>query len=310
MTNLLDLITPINLQEEQNRFFTSSSYNPIFHYQWQDQIIDPTFSTKLKYPLWEAIHAQDHASIVCAAQQLFEVDITPSKLKLAKKYASAKGEKSTGSATEYSHLLRKGLDEFGLSDIEVEIVEEAGFNARPLHASKKIVVSSHIHFDYFSMEGEVHHELVHALRYSNGKHNGVIRSQRFLPTEEGLASWCQDNTNSDNGLAQHALEYVASDIGLRGSLRNIFNILQEFGMSKELAWKRASRHKFGFVDTSLPGDIMKPAMYFDNEMKVGALTTDEKLRLFIGKIHQDELPQYPSYTGLWSPDQIIQYFHL
>lgn len=160
------------------------------------------------------------------------------------------------------------------------------------------------------MEAEVHHELVHALRYRNGKYNNVQRSQRFLPTEEGLASWCQDHTNSDNGLSQHAMEYIASDVGLRGSLRDIYNTLRDLGMDSNLAWKRVSRHKFGFVDTSRAGDILKPAMYFDNEMKVDTLTTEEKLRLFVGKIHQDELPNYPTYTGLWPADQLIKYFHL
>lgn len=310
MTNLLDIITPTNLQSEREKFFQSNSYHPIFHYIWQDQILEPSFSIKLKYPLWEAIHAQDHSAIVHAAENLFEVKLTPTRLTDAKKFASVKGERSTGTADEYVRLLRAGLDDFGLTDIQVVLTDEAGFNARPQHAKKQILVSNHIHFGYFSMQGDARHELVHTLRYRNGKYNQVKRSQRFLPTEEGLASWCQDHTNSDNGLAQHAMEYVATDVGLRGSLRDIYNTMRDYGMEPELAWKRASRHKFGFVDTSQPGDILKPAMYFDNEMKVDKLTKDEKLRLFVGKIHQDELPNYPEYYGLWSPEQIMEYFHL
>src|SRR3989339_2155864 len=106
------------------------------------------------------------------------------------------------------------------------------------------------------------------------------------------------------------MEYVASSVGVKGSLRDIYEAMCEFGMDRELAWKRAARHKFGFVDTSRPGDILKPAMYFDNEMKVYKLSTNEKLRLFVGKIHQDELVDYPHYTGLWPAEQIISYFHL
>lgn len=310
MTNLLDLITPINLGEEKDKFFASSSYHPVFHYAWQDEPVEPTFSIQLKYPLWEAISVQDHAGIISAAQDLFEVKLTDSQHAQAQQLASVKGEKAAGSATEYVRLLRAGLDEFNLHDIQVVLTDAAGFNARPQHANKTITVSRHIHFDYFSMEGGIRHELVHTLRYRNGQYNQIKRSQRFLPTEEGLASWCQDHTNSDNGLAQHAMEYVASSVGLHGSLRNVYDCMCDFGMEPELAWKRAARHKFGFVDTSLPGDILKPAMYFDNEMKVDKLSTDEKLRLFVGKIHQDELLNYPTYTGLWSAEQIVAYFHL
>lgn len=310
MTNLLDLLTPTNLREEQAQFFASSSYHPVFHYSWQDEPVEPVFSIKLKYPLWEAIRAQNHAGIVSSAQDLFEVRINVSLLAEARQLASVKGEKAPGSAEEYVRLLRAGLDEFNLSDIHVLLTDAAGFNARPQHANKTITVSRHIHFDYFSMEGGIRHELVHTFRYRNGQYNQIKRSQRFLPTEEGIASWCQDHANSDNGLAQHAMEYVASSIGLQGSLRDIYNTMCDFGMEPELAWKRAARHKFGFVDTSLPGDILKPAMYFDNEMKVDRLSTDEKLRLFVGKIHQDELSSYPTYSGLWPATQIIQYFHL
>jgi hypothetical protein len=206
--------------------------------------------------------------------------------------------------------MQQALTYFGLDDINVVLTDESGFNSRPNHQAKTLVVSKHIHFEYFSVEGGVHHELVHILRYSNGKFNKIKRSQNFLPTEEGLASWCQDNANDDNGAAQHAMEYIASAVGLQGSLRDVYDSLCEMGMSKELAWKRACRHKFGFVDTSKPGDILKPAMYFANEEKVAKLSTDEKLRLFVGKIAIPELSDHPIYTGLWSAQKLIEYFKL
>ena len=84
----------------------------------------------------------------------------------------------------------------------------------------------------------------------------------------------------------------------------------DFGMSKELAWKRASRHKFGFVDTGKSGDILKPAMYFANEEKIDKLTTEEKLRLFVGKISLDELKDHPQYVGKWGEETLTGYFNL
>lgn len=310
MTNLLSLITPTNLDEERDKFFSSSSYNPTFHYIWQDSAQPVNFRSPQKLSLWNAIKSQDNDQIVSSAKQFFELDINPDTLASAKKDAENHGPVSRGSAHEYAELFRQGLSKFDLEDIRVIISDQSGFNARPDHFAKTVTISKHIEFSYFSMEGGVHHELAHILRYRNGEYNHLKRSPNYLPTEEGLASWCQDNANDDNGLAQHAMEYLASAVGLNGSLRDIYMALIDLGMSSELAWKRASRHKFGFVDTSLPGDILKPAMYYANELKVGLLTQDERLRLFVGKISLKELVDHPSYTGLWPAQTLIDYFKL
>lgn len=310
MTSLISLITPTNLESERDNFFNSKTYNPTFKYSWQDELINPTFSNPFKQKLWEAIRVQDNSLITKRAAEFFEVTITESIISDATRVAKTKGKKSVGSSSEYAKLFTEALDEFGLSDIQVIVSPQSGFNARPNHKAKTIIISEHIHFDYFSMEGGVRHELVHVLRYRNGLHNIIKRSPRYLPTEEGLASWCQDNTNDDNGEAQHAIEYVASSVGINGSMRDIYSIMCELGMSADLAWKRASRHKFGFVDTSMPGDILKPAMYYANEIKVAKLSTEEKLRLFVGKIALSDLDNHPHYRGLWPAEQLIAFFKL
>jgi hypothetical protein len=310
MTNLIDLITPTNLDIEREKFFASSYYNPNFHYIWQDSDVSPEFEYYAKQNLWEAIKNQDNDDIVRSASRLFEVQIDNESLIQAKKIASTKGVVSQGDSTEYIRLLQEGLDHFEVNDIKIIESNLPGFNARPNHKDKTILVSKHAHFEYFSMEGGVRHELVHVLRHKNGHFNQIKRNDSYLPTEEGLASWCQDNTNDDNGAAQHAIEYVGSSVGLSGSLRDIFNCMCDLGMSPDLAWKRASRHKFGFVDTALPGDILKPAMYYANEIKIDKLSTDEKLRLFVGKISITELPVNPIYRGIWEPDKVMHYFNL
>lgn len=309
MTNLVDLITPTNLESERDKFLSSSTYNPIFHYVWQDQQIVPEFTIKLKYPLWEAIKVQDHEAIVTAASELFEVEISEDALSRAMSTAKEEGKRSQGSAIEVATLFQKALDEFDL-DYTIHVVPNPGFNVRPQHAQKAILISEHAHFEYISMEALVHHELVHLIRFRNGKYNRIRRSQNFLPTEEGLASWCQDVTNDDLSQVQHAMEYVAAAIGVEGSLRDVYDCMRDMGMSKSLAWKRASRHKFGFVDTSRPGDILKPAMYYANAEKVAKLATSERLRLFVGKIALQEFEQYPAYSGLWPGSHLSEYFLL
>lgn len=309
MTNLIDLITPTNLQVEHDKFFATDTYSPIFHYIWQDQEINPDFTVKLKYPLWEAIKIHDHPAIVEAASKLFEVEIREDVLDRAVEITKQEGKLSTGTATELKQLFDQAFTEFGL-DYTAKIVPQAGFNMRPRHETKELLISEHIQFEYFSMEAEVKHEMVHIIRYLNGKHNGIKRSERFLPTEEGLATWCHDHANNDMSQVQHAMEYVGSAVGIGSSLREIYECFCAMGMSKELSWKRASRHKFGFVDTSLPGDILKPAMYFANAEKVDRLSRDERLRLFVGKIYLDELSQYPNYKGVWPAKKLEKYFSL
>ncbi len=218
MTNLIYILTPTNLESEREKFFASNTYDPIFQYSWVDDPGDISFRNQPKQSLWEAVKLQDHDSIVRAASRLFEAVVTSGQLAGAKRVASTRGITSPGSSKEYAALVREALAYFDLTDIQVIESPEAGYNARPNHKDKTITISQHIHFDYFSMEGGVHHELVHVLRYRNGVYNKIKRSPRYLPTEEGLASWCQDNTNDDNGAAQHAMEFVASSVGLKGQL--------------------------------------------------------------------------------------------
>jgi len=310
MANLVSLITPTNLDSERDKFFNSKTYNPTFKYIWQDQSQSLEFSSVPKQMLWEAIKNQENELISQRASEYFEVKINKLVLTQAINNAKTKGKVSLGSSSEYARLSKQALIEFNLDDIQLVESFESGFNARPNHQQKIILISQHIHFDYFSMEGGVRHELAHVLRYRNGLYDHIKRSPRYLPTEEGLASWCQDNTNDDNGEAQHAIEYVASSVGLKGSLRDIYNCMRELGMSDQLAWKRASRHKFGFVDTAQSGDILKPAMYYANEIKIAKLSTSEKLRLFVGKIALSDLSHHTQYTGLWSAEQLINYFKL
>lgn len=309
MTSLLSLITPTNLAEERERFLASKSYNPTFSYIWQDEVVDLDFTSPLKRALVKAVMEQDHNQIVDKSGDLFEVKIDDDRMQIATKHAQEKGELSMGSAKKTAQLFAQAFEEFDI-DYQVEIVPSAGFNVRPQHAAHKLLISEHIHFEFFSMEAEVHHELVHVIRYLNGKNNNIRHSTNFLPTEEGLASWCQDATNNDMSRAQHAIEYIASEVGLKGSLRDIYNLMMRYGMSSELAWKRASRHKFGFVDTSRPGDILKPAMYYANAAKIDKLTSDERLRLFVGKISLKKLTEHPKYQGVWSPQMLQEYFKL
>lgn len=312
MDSFLSLTTPDNLGEEKEKFFRSSTYHPVFHYDWQINKRQYLRINKLKQELLENVFAQDHRAISSTAGKLFETRMDDSVIGEAEEILRyERQEPSSGSAEEFAQIIRDAFAFFSIP-YEVFIVDTAGFNARPDHTNRALLISRHIHFEMFSMEGGLRHDLTHIMRYLNGKENNIKRSRNYLPTEEGLASFTQDHFSGsrDNGHIQHAIEFLSSRVGMEGSLRDIYDFMRACGMSSELAWKRASRHKFGFVDTSLPGDIMKPAMYFANEQKVAQLTAHEKVRLFVGKIAINDLPEYPEYHGLWPENQISEYFNL
>ena len=310
--DFLSLTTPTNLEQEKAKFLANSSYNPIFHYIWQDRPVTYSSSNLLKKRLVDAVLSQNTPEITLAAGSLFKTILDQSTQKQAEAIISARHDNThSGSASDFARVLQSAFAEFNIP-YAVEIVDRGGFNARPSHSNRKVVVSSHIHYEMFSMQGGARHDLAHIMRYLNGKANKIPKSLEYLPTEEGLASYVQDHVKGveDNGQVQHAIEYLGSIVGVSGSLRDIYNTMRDAGMSHDLAWARASRHKFGFVDTTEPGDIIKPAMYFYHELLVEALSRQEKLRLFVGKISLPELDKYPDYQGLWDPTQLVEFFNL
>jgi hypothetical protein len=310
--NLIKFITPTNLAAEKEKFLASPSYDPVFTYAWDSPAAQTWAAKKEKYRyLTSALLEQDMSRIVAVAQELFATKITPDLLTLAQELT-----KQAPDALPFTPL-PEVVDAFaaafkflGLPEYSVEIVDTHGFNFRPMPRHKKVAMSRYINLDFFSLDGELKHELVHVIRYENGKYNRISAATQHLPTEEGLAAYCQDYLGQEghSALFQHAAEYAATKVALRGSLREVIEYFLSIGFSPELAWQRAVRHKFGWQNTAEPGDIMKPSMYFYHEQLIRKLSDDERWRLFVGKISVDQLPQHPLYHGR-IPLKKLRYFY-
>jgi len=312
--NIITFLTPANLAAEKEKFFSSPSYHPIFTYAWGSPAARAWAANVPKYTqLTAAIVEQDGPGTVAAAKELFATSITPPLLKLAKEITSQAPAKLP--ETPLAAIVEAFADAFqqlGLPEYSIAIVDHHGFNFRPNPRNKRILMSRHISPDFFSVDGEIKHELVHIIRYENEKFNRLPRARQYLPTEEGLAAYCQDY-GAEGGAAalfQHAAEYTATEVALRGSLREVIEHLLSIGFSPELAWQRAVRHKFGWKDTAQPGDIMKPSMYFYHQQLVRKLTDDERCRLFVGKIGIDQLSEYPAYTGRVPVKKLRDFYRL
>lgn len=308
--NLLKIITPTNLKAERKKFLKDDSYDPIFSYSWQSN--KPSIIVKgNKSYLIQSICNQDLALISKYSKIYFNINEFD--------YLDIANERISNKATsipvetldDFVNRFNQAFKDLELNEYKISIVEDEGFNFRPSTKTKEVVMSRHANFQFFDAEGEVRHELVHIIRYENGNYSKINNSKNYLPTEEGLATFMQDTSiNGATSEFQHAAEYVASSIGINGSLRDVFNYFISIGFNKDLAWQRASRHKFGFTDTKKPGDILKPAMYFANSQKIKNLTNNEILRLFSGKISLDDLNNYKEYSGIIKEEKLKKFYNL
>ncbi len=296
----LKLVTPTNLAEEKEKFFSSQSYSPQFIYTWDKQTVGSVLQRNPELTaLVDALLAQDIERIKATAAAYFDVLYRQEDIEFAQQLLSYVPPVSNGTADDVAKMLTQKLAQLAI-DYKVQIVDRHGFQCRPDHTAKIIRLSRYMHLQYYSVESIVNHELVHIIRAVNGEYLGIPPTANYLPTEEGLACLIQDKffTNDTGSAYQHALEYLASLIALSGGFRDVYNFFIEQGCDINNAWLRSIRQKYGLCDTSQPGSLMKSGMYFYHEQLLKKCTKDEILRLFVGKIPSTELSEHPTYNGL------------
>lgn len=306
--NLLKFITPLNIHTEREKFLASDEYNPQFQYYWQNQDVEYTTQGD-KLNLMKSIKAQDIDSIHKYAKLHFQMDDWKYVDLAIQILSETPLALSRPTMSQIQNDFEDTIKLFGLDEYSFKLVDKHGFSFRPNCHNKTMEMSKYASFQFFSIESEVKHEITHILRYENGVYNNIPRSDYYLATEEGLATYLQDQVGKDNySLYQHSAEYMASKLGMNSSLREVYNYFISLGFEPELAWQRSTRHKFGFVDTSKPGDILKPAMYFSQSQKIAKLTQEEILKLFVGKISLKDSEKYERYYGRFDYDVLKNYF--
>lgn len=306
--SLIWLVTPVNLVEEKQKFFGSKKYNPVFKYEWQENPVEPR-SLKSKAALFSAIQAQDLPKITSEGRKYFDLNFNLQKRKKAQKILENKIPTKSKNLDKLIDCFKRDLRKFNLS-YKIKLSDTDAFTVRPQYSKKRILINKNLHLEFGSVEGLVKHELVHLIRYENTLFNKIRFKNKFLLADEGLASYVQDYKSSDGfaSLYKHAAEYLASQIASQSSFRMIYDFLRQSGFSQDHAWQRAARHKFGIIDTSKPGSFLRPAIYFDNELKVKKLKQSEIIKLFSGKISLDYLSKLKNYRGRCDEQKIKNYF--
>ena len=140
MRTILDVITPINIAEEREKFFQSSTYNPVFRYKWTITEIREFANKHIRYKkLALAIEKQDIDSLVKEAEIVFKTKIEKEYLKVAQNIISSHPvlPNQSISAKYVIAEFQKALKYFVIP-YSISIVPHAGFNFRPVYAKKEI----------------------------------------------------------------------------------------------------------------------------------------------------------------------------
>lgn len=308
---IVSFLSPTNLAEEEHRFFDSKTYNPQLRYDWDSQASREFMVSEPYSALCVSLRQKNYSLAIKEAGRLFETNMVLPMVQVAAEYLHTQpARERQPSVQKVINAFEQAFVQLGLTEYGVEISEQRGFNFRPNQSSKRLTMSAHAELGYLTLAGEVKHELVHIIRFVNTVHNNIPFSTTYLPTEEGLATCCQDYTDGGRpqSLFQHAAEYAVTEVMLQGTFREGYEYLRDLGFSEKLAWQRGIRHKFGWQDTAQPGDIMKPSMYFYHAQKIRQLSLSERYRLFVGKVAAVELSNYPEYTGRVTLPMLEDYY--
>jgi hypothetical protein len=247
----------------------------------------------------EELLTQDIDQLGKVAADFFAIKFRPADVTAAEHIVKTVPPESHDTAEDLAKLMRKKLADMGI-DYEVTIDDRQGFQCRPNHREHRLSISKYAHLQFFPAESVAMHELVHIVRAVNGEFNNIPVDKNYLPTDEGLACLVQDEflRGPTPSAFQHAIEYLAAHYSRTHGFREVYEFLRDHGCDAENAWLRGIRQKFGLIDTSRPGGLMKSAMYFYHERLLSELSQDELIRLFIAKIPANKLPDYPHFEGI------------
>lgn len=317
----LQQFTPINIEEEKNKFFanTERTYNPQFTYPEIDFSIEEYRKTLEQYLLqpqedevytqlvherirelllWLDLHEwkgrKDIARISAVLWGL------PSRTILSEAHniiASTPLEKEERDLLGKDIIaeLQDTLNEMGFTDWKIEL--EEGTTRAQLNTQKNILrIDPKGTFSENDIEKlTVHEILTHVQRYENGKQQDhfifSLGTAQQLETEEGLATFSEDKAGvlTDQVLRRLALMALSVEFSQTHSFAQTFAYLVDY-VDEEKAFTMTMRIKRGFSDTSMPGAFSKSHLYFTGYQKLQALKKEDVPYLFVGKISYIHLP--------------------
>lgn len=281
--SLLQRLTPTNLLEEKEKFFTDNSYNPQFVYE--EEISEQDL---YKYGLPKEELVKKAQSIVTNA---FANGKTESDL-VAEDGPIISQEKVTDMVSAF-------LKAHDLQD-RISISWSSSYVSRATMSTDTLKLRSTAQFRHYDTIGMIYHEIgTHALRrinyeqqpwYKKKKKYGIVHS--YLPTEEGLASIHSLLPKKNKSAYSTALRYLAVDFAQNHGFVELWNFLTPYVDEIEKRWMICVRQKRGMTDTSYGGGFTKDLVYFEGTLNIISWLSRNNYNcknLYIGKISTHDL---------------------
>ncbi len=256
--SLIQELTPINLIEERDKFFSKNcKYDPQFKYQ---NLI--TLQKREKY-------GRPKPEYLKLAEKILDKAFAQNTEKELRALEGPKINKEQG-LKMVSHFLEKNnLEE------KVEVKWIRNHISKASHYKGILKLRKDFDFREKKFLATLYHELgTHALRRHNYEQQPFYRKKtqhgfkEYLPTEEGLASFHSLLARSFQLDYYRALIYKAADAALKGSFVDTFNFVDQYLEDKKRSWRLTVKFKRGMYDTSKPGGFTKSIVYLEGLVEV------------------------------------------
>ncbi len=329
---LLNHLRPLNLKEEHTKFLVDPKYNPQFEYK--ELSFDPNNLynrlKRIEFPdtpiglLWQkkadeiqrkielmesrtadhftskSIHLYGAPDEELLKIALEEIKHMPNSFPDPGKILPIK---------EVKKIFEQAIEDYGLKGWSVKIKDEMVSDAIA-GKSNTILIRSDARFTKDRLKGTVAHELeTHAFTAMNGALQPYKIFQRgladYLMTEEGLAVYNQDQTESSETIKKYwpASSVIGIYTAMHGSFVDVYEEIMKHDFGADRAWQVALKAKRGLADTSKPGAFTKDFVYFQGyRMLLDYVKGGGDLKnLYYGKTNLNDLDIVKKVKGLKEP---------
>src|SRR3990167_4982153 len=291
--NLLQQLTPLNLNEEKQKFFADQTYNPQFVYAEQ---IDQAKLEQYPKPTPELLELAEHI----VAKNVSET-------------TEAELEKKFGRLLTQQEVTQKAftfLKVHGLED-RITIIWSASFVSRASINKDVLKLKSLSVFRELETAGMLFHEIgTHALRQVNYEQQPWYLKKKkygfgnYLETEEGLAILHSLLPVGDKSLYKSAVRYLAVHFSQTLTFAELWNYLTPLVSDEEECWMVVLRQKRGLTDTTLEGQFTKDALYFSGAVRMARWLQKNNFdltSLYYGKVATEDVQKAIELNSYFSP---------
>jgi hypothetical protein len=306
--SFLQLITPINLQQEKEKFFADQTYNPQFRYAGE---VDQEKLRQYGFPQLDTLEVAQHI--------LDKAYFNRTEKDLVKLDGPQVGQREVTKKT-IAFLTMHGLEERYSIAWSATYVSRASIDATVLR------LKSTAEYRKENLLGMLYHEIgTHALRRVNYEQQPWFKRKKkfgfadYLRTEEGLAGLHSLLPKTNKLAYTYAIRYVAVQQAQKGSFAELWQFLAKYIDDPETRWMVTVKEKRGLANSSLPGGYTKDIVYFEGILKCWEWLNSHEYDLaplYFGKLALEDAskavelnpnfePHLPSFYSL-SPEQYAQ----